>query len=492
MKWNPYEQNKSADFFDPEFMFGEKEKFDIVIGNPPYGAKLSQCNIEEIKKNYLLKTTETAILFIEKGYNLLKSKGVKSYIIPKSFTFASNYSNCRDYLKNNIKLIVDCGKAFENVKLETVIVLSLKGSILNNYSSITYDTEKFFKNEIIIKKEVSSKFGFYLNNVKEEEINIAIKILNSSVYLKDIATNTRGETLQKYISNTGKYKIIGGKEIDRYKIRGVKGYIDEKFIKSEKSKIKDNSLLTQNIIAHITKPIEHIKIICCIPKNLNYVILDTINQIIIYNKNYKKEFLWAILNSKLINWYTYIFIFAKAIRTMHFDNSVTNRLPIPKLSTEKQKPFETLVDYIIYLKENAEKYQNTDLFSADKLFERVIDFMVYGLYFENEMKADGTYINDEVAPILFSVSPLKGETKVQDIGQEKEHKNEAKKSPHYQGGDLEGGLEQQIRTVYNAFKNNKLIMKALTFCNVEEVKIIEESIKTNSNEVDMEIDKNED
>lgn len=46
-KWNPYDQNASAGFFDPEWMFGiqcpsprggegEGEGFDIVIGNPPY------------------------------------------------------------------------------------------------------------------------------------------------------------------------------------------------------------------------------------------------------------------------------------------------------------------------------------------------------------------------------------------------------------------------------------------------------------------------
>ena len=203
----------------------------------------------------------------------------------------------------------------------------------------------------------------------------------------------------------------------------------------------------------------------------------------------KLKYINSILNSKLYNFY-----FRQVIRLVGagFQLSKVFLDEIHIVNIDTTKPFETLVDYIIYLKENAEKYQNTDLFSADKLFERIIDFMVYGLYFENEMKVDGTYINNEVAPILFSVSPLQWETKVQDIGQEKEHKNEAKKSPHYQGGDLEGGLEQQIRTVYNAFKNNKLIMKALTFCNVEEVKIIEESIKTNSNEVDMEIDENED
>ena len=34
--WDPYNQNASADFFDPEWMFGVRDGFDVVIGNPPY------------------------------------------------------------------------------------------------------------------------------------------------------------------------------------------------------------------------------------------------------------------------------------------------------------------------------------------------------------------------------------------------------------------------------------------------------------------------
>ncbi len=35
-QWNPYDQNAAAQWFDAEYMFGVRDGFDIVIGNPPY------------------------------------------------------------------------------------------------------------------------------------------------------------------------------------------------------------------------------------------------------------------------------------------------------------------------------------------------------------------------------------------------------------------------------------------------------------------------
>ena len=73
-QWNPYEQNTSAAFFDPEWMFGITQGFDVVIGNPPY------INIENLPlttKNYLFKNykackgrTDIYIAFLEKSISI--------------------------------------------------------------------------------------------------------------------------------------------------------------------------------------------------------------------------------------------------------------------------------------------------------------------------------------------------------------------------------------------------------------------------------------
>ena len=45
-----------------------------------------------------------------------------------------------------------------------------------------------------------------------------------------------------------------------------------------------------------------------------------------------------------MNWYVYRFIFAKAIRTMHFDGPVTDRIPVKQI---KGKTDEALYDEVV-------------------------------------------------------------------------------------------------------------------------------------------------
>ena len=272
--WDMFNQNMSASFFDAEWMFGIKDGFDIVIGNPPYGAKLSDTDKKLLRRLYVNQTSETAILFIEKGHNELHCNGVLSYIIPKAFTYSSNYKSVRNYVKKDIAIIVDCGKAFEQVKLEACII-SLRGNNnLETYSNLLYAYGVF--TEIgNIPKSTCDDFGLYLNGVTPESVSIATKMQMDVLFLGDISSNCRGEALQSYITNDGEIDIIGGKNIDRYGIRSIKGKLNTSIPILGNARIQNNSLLYQNIVAHVTTPYPQIKLIGCIPDRLDCYIIVT-------------------------------------------------------------------------------------------------------------------------------------------------------------------------------------------------------------------------
>lgn len=69
--WNPYDQNAVAGFFDPAWMFGVSDGFDIVIGNPPYiqlqndGGKLAKLYADCNYKTYA-RTGDIYCLFYER------------------------------------------------------------------------------------------------------------------------------------------------------------------------------------------------------------------------------------------------------------------------------------------------------------------------------------------------------------------------------------------------------------------------------------------
>lgn len=358
--------------------------FDVVIGNPPYGAELSKEDHEYFKNIYNIGSTDTAILFIKKSIELLKSEGYLGFIFPKAFTFASNYEKIRNFVWDNVQTIVDCSKVWKEVKLEQVVAIIQKDIIKKTYESGIVDEPEI---KIIgkIDKNISKRFGFFLNGVSDREIAVAEKMLKNSLMLNGIADNQRGAMLQKEVGEAGELEVIGGAQVSREGIDGIKGRIGKENVNDEKAYIKPNSVLVQNIVAHIENPVDHIKIIAAVPiEKEKYIILDTINQLDVKRES-SPYLICAILNSTLMNWFAYRFIFGKAIRTMHFDNSVTERIPIPKITKEDQKILISLAQTKITLNkelrdtpEHSEKWErvNSDIAKTD----RKIDEEVYKLY----------------------------------------------------------------------------------------------------------------
>ncbi|MFZ1235789.1 MAG: DNA methyltransferase [Prevotella sp.] len=121
--WNPYDQNAVSPFFDPEWMFGVTDGFDIIIGNPPY-ISTKGVTVED-KKCYEKEfgfSDDTYNLFTFKGLSLCKEGGALSYITPKTFWTTQTKRNMRDLiLSKRIDYIFDTANPFEAVMVDTCI-----------------------------------------------------------------------------------------------------------------------------------------------------------------------------------------------------------------------------------------------------------------------------------------------------------------------------------------------------------------------------------
>lgn len=381
-KINPFDWEEQFPFLK------ETGGFDAVIGNPPYGAEITREMRNYFDKKFIVRNNDTAALFMNLMKNFLKSNGIGSFIVPKPFTYASNWKITRENLVDFITHVVDCGKVWKKVKLEQIIfIMELKES--KQYLSLLRKEKSI---EIVgkINKDTFLHFEFILNGISDIELKLASKIKSISQGLHEHITNTRGGMLQKYIENENQgIRVLGGKEINRYcPITRIKGFIKKENIIEEKSYISDNSVLFQNIIAHIQNPIDHIKIIGTIIDSTDCVIVDTVNQLEIISR-VSKYYILGFINSKLINWYVYRFIFAKAIRTMHFDATVTKRIPIfnidfsnPEDVARHDKMVE-LVERMLKLHKDLQAAGDFDKKHIHLYIERTdreIDALVYELY----------------------------------------------------------------------------------------------------------------
>ena len=153
--WNPYDQNAVSPFFDPEWMFGVADGFDIVIGNPPYiqlqnnGGELAQM-YEGCGYSTFARTGDIYCLFYERGWQLLKKDGHLCYITSNKWMRAGYGEKTREFFANktNPMLLIDFAgvKIFESATVDTNILLFSKSN--NQHETICAVTNKQNKDSV--------------------------------------------------------------------------------------------------------------------------------------------------------------------------------------------------------------------------------------------------------------------------------------------------------------------------------------------------------
>ena len=389
--WEPF-THKPASWFNPEWMFGIKDGFDIVIGNPPYvgfgvrgSEKISQSYRKEILRLYP-NSAEYKInlypLFIERALILCKNAGIQSFIVPDSFLLGKYFSKIRKYILDTvqiIKILLFSKPVFGAIVGYSVVyifkktldqksdinVIKVNNPDLLSLRPFSYSQETFEHTPL-------NRFRLYTS---KEEKNLVEKIEKQERSIKDLLEFKSGLISKigqkEIVSNDKKNKewlpgIISGGEVDRYSISWANNYIRYKkeVIKSGYGNV---SYFENKIFVRQTGD----KIISAFD-DVGYLCLNNVHVGNLVNKTYKPSTMVAILNSRLVNKYYEIISLEKGRVMAQIDIDVLESIPVPVIDKKTESSIGILVDQILTIKK-----QNKDAVTKD--LESQIDQLVYKL-----------------------------------------------------------------------------------------------------------------
>ena len=442
-QWDPYDQNASAAWFDPEYMFGVADGFDVVIANPPY-VQL-QRNSGELGRLYIdagyevfAGTGDIYYLFYERGINLLKEAGYLCFISSNQWMRVNSGKSLRRFIENQnpVRLINLGAGVFDSVTVNTCVLIVNRSHNRDELQAadVRQAIQQFPPEEWTHICPAKSKTWTVLPAVDQR---LKAKIESAATPLKDWKVSIKYGIKTGYdkafiIDNATKEALVAadpksaeilkpllrGRDVQRYQAQWAGLWLVnipwhfplhlDSSIKGGSKKAED--LFKKQYPAVYKHLLSHKVALSARNKSetgIRYEWYALQRWAALYHAEFAKEkiswgnlnnqakfaylpegtfisapttmltpyspYLLAALNSKLLDWYFRLIGVERDGGYYEYKPMFIERLPVPKLTASKQRPFIRLVDRIL-------KAKAADVNADTSEIEEEIDWLVYDLY----------------------------------------------------------------------------------------------------------------
>ncbi len=370
--------------------------FDIIIGNPPWGAHYTPEQKQYFKENYVsaISGVNSFTLFIERSLSLLRERGILSFLIPEAYLNIKAHQKSRQLVLAHsvIKEIVQWGDCFKGVFAPAISLTIQKEpdeKIRQKHTVYIKHAKSLTTIAQIIPQHMyctSPEYIFAINYSRK-----AIALLDhihtlSYITLKDrvkfflgIVTGNNDHHIRSVQDIDHPDPIIIGKDVDKFRITFSNHYFKYN-INTLQQVAEQQCYLTKNKILYKF-----------IGKNLTFAVdtsgfytLNNVNGFIPLAPELDPDILVAILNSRLLQ-----YIYQTQFFTVKVLRGNLEKLPIKIINSSNKNLLKKLS---LQLKEETSTSIRKSLMDS-------IDDIVFHEYRINDMLAH--HIHDSISTASF-------------------------------------------------------------------------------------------